>query len=39
MQLDESKCEHQTMSLFGDVPKSASQPIKTSGKAEIFFEG
>jgi ribonuclease HI len=39
MHLDESKCEHQTMSLFGDVPKSASQPIKTSGKAEIFFDG
>lgn len=39
MRLDESKCEHQTMSLFGDVPKSASQPIKVSGEVEIYFDG
>jgi ribonuclease HI len=39
MRLDESKCEYQTMSLFGDAPKPASQPFNTSGKAEIFFDG
>jgi len=27
------------MSLFGEVPKPASQPVKTVGKAEIFFDG
>jgi hypothetical protein len=37
MRLDESKCEYQTMSLFGEVPKAASQPFKTSGKVEIYF--
>jgi len=39
MRLDESKCEHQTMSLFGEVPKKASQPSKPTGKAEIYFDG
>ena len=39
MRLDESKCEHQTMSLFGKVTKAPSQPTKTSGKAEIYFDG
>ena len=39
MRRDESKCEHQTMSLFGEVPKAASQPAKTSGRAEIYFDG
>ena len=33
MRLDENKCEYQTMSLFGDVPKAASQPVKTAGHA------
>jgi ribonuclease HI len=27
------------MSLFGDVPKAVSQPIKTASRAEIFFDG
>ena len=27
------------MSLFGEVPKTASRPVKTSGEAEIFFDG
>lgn len=27
------------MSLFGEVPKAASQPAKTSGRAEIYFDG
>jgi ribonuclease HI len=27
------------MSLFGEVPKPAQQPGKTSGKAEIYFDG
>ena len=27
------------MSLFGEVPKAASKPVKTAGKAEIFFDG
>ena len=39
MRLDESKCEFQTMGLFGDVPKAVSQPFKTAGKAEIYFDG
>ena len=39
MRLDESKCEHQTMSLFGEVPKAASPGFKTSGKVEIYFDG
>ena len=39
MQLDESKCEFQTMSLFGDVRKAVSQPIRTASRAEIFFDG
>lgn len=39
MQLDESKCEYQTMSLFGDAPKAENRPGKTTGKVEIFFDG
>jgi ribonuclease HI len=39
MRRDESKCEHQTMSLFGDAPKAAPRPAQTSGKAEIYFDG
>jgi hypothetical protein len=39
MRLDESKCEYQTMSLFGDGPKTAAQPVNTPGKAEIYFDG
>jgi len=39
MRLDESICEHQTMSLFGDMPKNASQPVKVSGEVEIYFDG
>ena len=39
MRLDEDKCEHQTMSLFSEVPKAAPLPVKTSGKAEIYFDG
>ena len=39
MRLDESKCEHQTMSLFGDAPKAVSQPVKVYGKVEIYFDG
>lgn len=39
MRLDERKCEYQTMSLFGEVPKAASQPFKISGEAEIYFDG
>jgi len=39
MRLDEGKCEHQTMSLFSEAPKAASLPVKTSGKAEIYFDG
>jgi len=39
MRLDESKCEYQTMSLFGEAPKVASQPFKTSGEVEIYFDG
>ena len=39
MRLDEDKCEHQTMSLFSEVPKAAPLQVKTSGKAEIYFDG
>jgi len=39
MRRDESKCEHQTMSLFGDEPKATPKPVKTAGKAEIYFDG
>jgi len=39
MRLDESKCEYQTMSLFGEVPKAASRPFKASGEVEIYFDG
>ena len=39
MRLDESKCEYQTMSLFGDVPKAASHPVRTMSRAEIYFDG
>ena len=39
MRLDESKCEHQTMSLFGDVPKAGSPPVETASKVEIYFDG
>ena len=39
MRLDESKCEYQTMSLFGNAPKAAPPPFNTSGKAEIYFDG
>ena len=39
MRLDESKCEHQTMSLFGDAPKAESPPVKTTRRVEIYFDG
>ena len=39
MRLDEGKCEHQTMSLFGEAPKAPSLPAKMSGKVEIYFDG
>ena len=39
MRLDESKCKHQTMSLFGNGPKAVSQPVKTEGRVEIYFDG
>jgi len=39
MRLDETKCAHQTMSLFGEVTKAPSQPAKTSSQAEIYFDG
>ena len=39
MRLDESKCEHQTMSLFGAVTKAPSQPAKISSQMEIYFDG
>lgn len=39
MRRDESKGEYQTMSLFGEAPKIAPPPVKTAGKAEIYFDG
>ena len=37
--MDENKCAHQTMSLFGDDLKIKPQPVKTTGSVEIFFDG
>ena len=46
MRLDESKCKHQTMSLFGDAPvapvtkpKPALAPVATTRTAAIYFDG
>jgi len=39
MPLDERKCAHQTISLFGEGPKAASQPVPTASRAEIYFDG
>jgi len=39
MKMDENKCAHQTMSLFGDPPKIIPQPVETTGCVEIFFDG
>lgn len=39
MRLDEDKCAHQTMSLFGAGPNAASQPVRVSGRVEIYFDG
>jgi ribonuclease HI len=39
MKLDERKSSHQTMSLFGDESKVKPQPITTTGRVEIFFDG
>jgi len=39
MKRNESKCAHQTMSLFGDTPKAKPQAINTTGKVDIFFDG
>src|ERR1039458_2727442 len=39
MKIDERKCRHQTMSLFGDTAKVEPLAVKTSGKVEIFFDG
>ena len=38
MKIDEQKCKHRTLSLFGDEPVE-QKPVKTTGKAEIFFDG
>jgi hypothetical protein len=38
MKMNESKCAHQTMSLFGDEPKIEQQPVNTTGKVEILFD-
>ena len=39
MRLDESKCEHQTMSLFGETPTVGLLPVTTSSQVEIYFDG
>jgi len=43
MRLDESKCKHQTMSLFGDAsitqPKPAPAPVTATGTVVIYFDG
>jgi len=39
MRLDESQCEYQTLSLFGDAPQAASRAFKITGTAEIYFDG
>jgi hypothetical protein len=39
MKTDERKGSHQTMSLFGDEPKIKPQPVFTTGRVEIFFDG
>jgi ribonuclease HI len=39
MKTDERKGSHQTMSLFGDEPRVKSQPVFTTGRVEIFFDG
>ena len=39
MKMDESKCSHQTMSLFGYVPKIELEAVKTTGTVGIYFDG
>ena len=47
MRLDESKCKHQTISLFGDapatkpssVPPTPPAPAAKAGHATIYFDG
>ena len=39
MRLDESQCEHQTLSLFGDAPQAAPRAFEIIGTAEIYFDG
>ena len=39
MKLDERKGSHKTMSLFGEEPRVKPQPITTTGRMEIFFDG
>jgi ribonuclease HI len=39
MKTAERKGSHQTMSLFGDEPKIKPQPVFTTGRVEIFFDG
>ena len=39
MKIDERKGSQQTMSLFGDEPKIKPQPVFTTGRVEIFFDG
>ena len=39
MRLNESKCAHQTMSLFGDEPAVKAPPARLGGAVEIFFDG
>jgi ribonuclease HI len=39
MKTAERKGSHQTMSLFGDERKIKPQPVFTTGRVEIFFDG
>ena len=39
MRLDESQCEHQTLSLFGEAPQAAPRAFEITGTAEIYFDG
>jgi ribonuclease HI len=39
MKIDERKGSHQTMSLFMDEPRVKPQPVTTTGRMEIFFDG